>query len=139
MSNLTPASVYAQIDNRGSRVDINSGLTVRFREGAIASIAVVGDAPGWWEDVTYYGEKGALYIRGDRVTLQLPNPKGWGARSEDVTDRVKYRGNADKNFVDSILGRDEPQTPPIWGLRVIQLTEAAWESARTGKPAKVKQ
>ncbi len=138
VSNLAPASVYAQIDNRGTRVDINSGLTVRFQGGALASIAVVGDAPSWWEDVTYYGEKGALYIRGNRVTLQIPS-KGWGAQSEDVTEGLRYQGNADKNFVDSILGRDEPQTPPIWGLRVIQLTEAAWASARTGKPAKIKR
>jgi len=34
--------------------------------------------------------------------------------------------------VDSILGKDEPQTPAIWGLRVMQLTEAAWASARIG-------
>jgi len=138
VSNLQPASVFARMDNRGTKVDINSGLTVQFKEGAIASIAVVGDAPGWWEEVTYYGDKGALYIRHDRVLLQTPNPKGWGAQTGDVTDKLKYKGNADKNFVDSILGKDEPQTPPICGLRVIQLTEAAWESGRTGKPAKVK-
>jgi len=139
VTDLPPASIYAEIDNRGARVDINSSLTVRFKGGAIASIAVVGDAPSWWEDVAYYGEKGALYLRRDRILLQLPNPKGWGATTEDVTGRLKYKGNADKNFVDSILGRDEPQTPPIWGLRVIQVTEAAWESARSGRPARVKQ
>ncbi len=46
--------------------------------------------------------------------------------------------NADRNFVDSILGRDEPQTPAICGLRVMELTEAAWESARIGGPVTVK-
>jgi predicted dehydrogenase len=43
----------------------------------------------------------------------------------------------DRNFIDAIRGRDEVQVPPICGLRVIELTEAAWESARTGQPAKV--
>jgi predicted dehydrogenase len=138
VTNLTPATVYAKIDNRRSPVDVNSSLTVQFKGGAIGNIAIVGDAPGWWEEVTYYGEEGAVYIRRDRVLHQTPNPKGWGATTEDVTDRVKYKGNADKNFVDSILGKDEPQTPPIWGLRVIQLTEAAWESGRSGKPEAVK-
>ncbi len=138
VSGLTPKTVYARIDNRGSKVDINTGITTTFQEGAIGNIAVVGDAPQWWEEVTYYGDKGAIYIRNDRVLLQIPSPKGWGATTKDVTDRFKYRGNPAKNFVDSILGKDEPQTPPVCGLRVIQLTEAAWVSAKSGRPEKVK-
>jgi predicted dehydrogenase len=138
VSDLQPTNVFARIDNRGSKVDVNSSLTVQFQGGTIGNIAVVGDAPGWWEEVAYYGEKGAVYIRRDRVLLQAPNPKGWGATTEDITDKVKYQGNADKNFADSILGKDQPQTPPIWGLRVIQLTEAAWESGKSGKPVAVK-
>ena len=135
VTGLVPDTVYAQVDNCGAKVDILSALAVRFRGGAVGSLAVVGDAPAWWEDVTFYGEKGALYVRGSRLLLQTGYPK---TKTEDVTDRHRYQGNADNNYVDSILGRDEPQTPPIWGLRVIQLTQAAWESARTGKPAKVK-
>jgi predicted dehydrogenase len=138
VSNLQPANVFARIDNRGSKVDINSSLTVQFKEGAVGNIAIIGDAPAWWEEVAYYGEKGAVYIRRDRVLLQVPNAKGWGATTEDITDKVKFQGNADKNFVDSILGKDVPQTPPIWGLRVIQLTQAAWESGKSGKPVAVK-
>jgi predicted dehydrogenase len=139
VSDLQPTAVYATIDNRGTKVDINSGITVQFNGGAIANISVVGDSPGWWEDVAYYGESGAIYIRGDRIILQERGADAWGKlKSSDVTDKLRYKGNADKNFVDSILGKDEPQTPPIWGLRVIQLTEAAWESGRSGKPARVK-
>ncbi|UCC67503.1 MAG: Gfo/Idh/MocA family oxidoreductase [Armatimonadota bacterium] len=136
VTDLVPDTVYAAVNNRGTKVDILSGLTVQFKGGAIGSLAVVGDAPRWWEEITFYGEQGALYVRDGRLTLQTAYPK---SKTKNVTDRRRYRGDADKNFVDSILGRDEPQTPPIWGLRVIQLTEAAWESARTGKPAKVKR
>ena len=135
ITDLVPETVFAEIDNRGAKVDVLSGLTIRFKGGAIGSLAVVGDAPSWWEEVTFYGEKGALYLRNDRLLLQTSPPN---AASKDVTGRLRYRGNVDKNFVDSILGRDEPQTPPIWGLRIIQLTEAAWESARLGRPVKVK-
>ena len=135
VTDLVPDTVYAAIDNRGTKVDILSGVTVRFKGGAIGSLAVVGDAPGWWEEITFYGDKGAIYVRDNRLVLQSGYPK---TKTKDVTDRKRYKGNADKNFVDSILGRDEPQTPPIWGKRVIQLTEAAWASGRTGKPAKVK-
>jgi predicted dehydrogenase len=138
VTDLTPDSVCAQIDNRGSKVDILSGLAVRFKGGAIGSIAVVGDAPGWWEDVTFYGEEGSLYVRGDRLLLRTRTKSG-SAKDQDITDRLKYKGDPDKNFVDSILGKAEPQTPALCGLRVAQVTEAAWESARVGKPVKVKR
>ena len=142
VTDLPPESVYAQIDNRGTRVDVLSALTIGFKGGALGSMAVVGDAPDWWEEMTFYGDKGAIYLRDNRLILQSyqrPRKGGWPkAKTNDITDKYKYRGNFDKNFVDSILGKDEPQTPPLWGLRVIQLTEAAWESARTGRPAKVK-
>lgn len=138
VTGLIPNVVRAQIDNRGSKVDILSGLTVRFEGGAIGNIAVVGDAPEWWEDVTFYGEEAALYLRDNRLVLQSRSRAGTG-KAEDITGKLKYKGDPDKNFVDSILGRDEPQTPAICGLRVAQLTEAAWQSARTGKPVKVKR
>jgi predicted dehydrogenase len=138
LTDLKPDVVCAQIDNRGSKVDILSALTVRFRGGAIGTIAVVGDAPGWWEDVTFYGEDGSLYIRDNRLILQTRARSG-GVKSQDITDRLRYKGDPDKNFVDSIRGEAEPQTPAVCGLRVAQLTEAAWESARLGKPVKVKR
>jgi len=132
VTGLRPEVVCAQMDSRGSEVDILSSLSVRFRGGAIGSFAVVGDAPQWWEDISWYCERGALYVREGRLLLQRTK------KSEDLTGRLKYTGDPDRNFVDSILGRDEPQTPAICGLRVAQFTEAAWESARTGKPVKVR-
>jgi len=139
VTGLVPETVYAAIDNRGALVDILSAVTIKFKGGAIGSLSVVGDAPGWWEEITFYGERGALYVRGDRLYHHTPRRGRWGGPDvSDLTAKLRGGSNPNKNFVDSILGRDEPQTPPIWGLRVIQLTEAAWESARSGKPAKVK-
>ena len=40
---------------------------------------------------------------------------------------------------DAIKGRADVQSPPVCGLRVIELTEAAWRSARTGQPAEVQR
>ena len=37
--------------------------------------------------------------------------------------------NPDANFIDAILGKEPIGSPAIWGLRVIELTEAAWKSA----------
>ncbi len=138
VTGLTPESVFARIDNRGSKVDILSALTLRFKGGAIGTMSVVGDAPGWWEDITFYGEEGGLYVRRDQL-MHSYRKRTWQAELKELTGNTKYLNNFDRNFVDSILGKDEPQTPAICGLRVMQLTEAAWESARTGKLVKVKQ
>ena len=138
VTGLTPESVFAQINNRGSKVDILSALSLKFKGGAIGTMSVVGDAPGWWEDITFYGEEGGLYVRRDQLLHSYRGKKQWSAELKELTADSKYSNNFDRNFVDSILGKDEPQTPPICGLRVMQLTEAAWESGRTGEPVKVK-
>ena len=138
VTGLVPESVFARIDNRGTEVDILSALTMRFKGGAIGTLSIVGDAPGWWEEIAFYGEEGALYIRNGKLLHCVRKKTGWGADTTDITGKLKYAGNFDRNFVDAILGKDEPQTPPVCGLRVMQLTEAAWESGKTGQVVKVK-
>ena len=44
----------------------------------------------------------------------------------------------DQNFVDAILGRDTVKSPAECGLRVMQLSEAAWKSAESGEPVDVR-
>ncbi|MFB3879788.1 MAG: Gfo/Idh/MocA family protein [Armatimonadota bacterium] len=145
VTGLQPESVFAEVNNRGTRVDIISGVTVKFKGGAIGTLAVVGDAPGWWEDLAFFGEEGTLYLRrdylrmrDDRLIKVTRGSKLFSADVEEIPVKSTYSSNADKNFVNSILGKDEPQTPPIYGLRVMQLTEAAWESARTGAAVKAR-
>jgi len=138
VTGLEPTSVFAEISNRGTKVDILSALTLKFKGGAIGTMSVVGDAPGWWEDITFYGEEGGLYVRRDQLLHSYRRKGTLRAELKEMTAKSKYNSNFDKNFVASILGKEEPQTPPVCGLRVAQFTEAAWESARTGKPVKVR-
>ena len=134
MTNLKPAEVFAFIDYCGTEVDILSALSVRFQGGALANFSVVGHAVGWWEDVSIWGDKGGFFIRNDgHLYLQQQG------KTTDISDRTQGAGSADANFIDAILGRAEVAVPGVCGLRVIQLTEAAWESARTGQPAAVKR
>ncbi len=145
VTGLDPDVVFAQVNNRGTRVDILSGVTVRFKGGAIGTLSVVGDAPGWWEDLAFYGERGGIYVRrdylrmrDDRVFRISRGRELFSADLEEVALSPKYSSNADRNFVESILGKDEPQVPAVCGLRVTQLTEAAWSSARTGRAVRVR-
>jgi predicted dehydrogenase len=135
MTGLEADIVSAQIDNCGTKVDINSAISVRFTNGAVGTVTVVGDAPGWWEDISIIGDKGALYMR-DR--LGLTQQLGW--RNAEMTVKADALGSqsVSLDFIRAVQGKNSPVAPAECGLRVIELTEAAWKSAaKGGKPVKV--
>jgi predicted dehydrogenase len=124
--------VFAYSENFTAKVDINSSLTMEFENGALGSMSIIGNAPSWYEDHSIVGSKGAFYLR-----------QGLGLIHQDAVGKSiqvklpKYTKNPDSNFIDCILGKDVPQTPPECGLRTIEVTEAAWKSAASGKPVRV--
>jgi len=144
VTGLEPEIVFAGQQSFKLEVDVNSAITVRFTNGALGNISIVGQAPGIggavWEDVTIYGSKGAIYYRmigqpdfKPRLELRHINenePVDLGPLPEGSTP--------DQNFVDAILGRDTVKSPAECGLRVMQLSEAAWKSAETGQPVSVR-
>lgn len=131
VTGLAVDEVSAYIDNLGTLVDINSSLAIKFTNSAQASVSVVGDAPPFYEDFTIWGENGVLFYRNGALTHC--GPDGTMVTPEDMP----AASNPDRNFVDCILGRDVPWSPSICGLRVIELTEAAWKSAEKGCAVKV--
>jgi predicted dehydrogenase len=129
VTGLAVQSVSAYIDNCGTPVDINSALSVRFVGGAQGTISVVGDAPDWHEDLTIWCERGFFLMRNGK--LQVCDGAG-----RYTFDSMRGGSFPDRNFIDAIRGRDEVQSPFECGLRVIELTEAAWRSgAQNGAPA----
>jgi predicted dehydrogenase len=135
MTGLQADTVSAQIDHCGTPVDINSAVSIRFTNGAVGTITVIGDAPRWWEDISIIGDQGAFHIRqGAGLTQQL------GFRDAQMTVNADALGSdsVSLDFVRAIQGKNEPVAPAECGLRVIELTEAAWKSAaQGGKPVKV--
>jgi len=130
-TDLAVSSVYAFIDNLGCEVDINSAVSIRFASGALGTVSIVGDAPCWYEDFTIWGTKGVIFYRNGK--LVHCSEKG---ETTEPTD-LPPAGGVDKGFIDCILGRDVNWVPATCGLRVIELTEAAWRSAKTGVPSAV--
>ncbi|SEC79286.1 Gfo/Idh/MocA family oxidoreductase [Paenibacillus sp. GP183] len=130
VTGLEPESVSAFIDNRGSQVDIDSSVTVRFREGAIATFNVVGSATiGWHEDVSIHGDKGTVLFRNDQIFVAKEGQR----ELVEVKDELPASSDPNRNFVDLILGKvSEPAAPSSCGLRIARLTEAAWRSAANG-------
>ncbi len=127
--------VCADIQNFTAPVDINSGLTVEFTNGAVANIGVVGNCPirGMWEDITIVCEDSCFFLRRGELAYTLEG----GAETVKMLQAGYGGGSPSSNFVDAIAGRAEVLAPSVCGLRTIELTEAAWRSARSGQPVEL--
>ena len=126
---LAPKEVAAFMDSRGTPVDINSALSIKFTNGAQGNLSVVGDAAGWYEDITIWCDSGTFYVRSDG-TFRVQGIDG-KTFAPDLSE-MPVISNIDTNFVHAVLGAEEIAAAPINGLRTIELTEAAWQSARNG-------
>jgi predicted dehydrogenase len=133
VSGLEPESVYAQIDNHGTLVDVVTALTLKFTSGAVGTFAATSlSAEPWREELSFYGTHGVLNIRADGLRYQL-------AGGDTVIPRAEGRDvRPVEDFVAAVRGEvAAPQAPPVCGLRVAQVTEAAYASARSGQPERV--
>lgn len=138
MTNLQPNEVFAYQDKMGSEVDILSAIDVKFDGGALCTFSVVGHQswPGMFEETTIWLRNGQLAIRGDEVWEWV----GSDNQRRVVTGEALGRTwTPDENFIAAIRGKEEVQSTPEDALKVIQLSEAAWASAESGQPEKVKR
>jgi len=128
--------VSAFTDNLDRPVDINSVINIRFESGVLATLAIAGNCPSESSRMTFC-------FAGGRIDID-----GWYGSWIDVHNaygRVKYpkvnmdlRGQTPlDNFLDAILGRDEPRTSTLNGVIQSELMDAIYESARTGRVVRV--
>lgn len=132
---LTPTSVDAQMlfDDEAERVDKQAALNVEFDNGAVASISVSGDAPCVREHFHAWGPEGGFYIDGEGWTereLRYVDADGTESRPS-----LEGYGEATKpeRFVEMVRDDVKPPATAADALKVTAVTEAAYESARTGE------
>lgn len=129
---LEPETVSGVTEMRSSPVEINSAATIRFRDGALGTITVCGDAQAWQEEFTIWGDKGSIFLRNGKLTFVDEH----GSRM--LAEEVKGGSTPDVNFIQAVLGREEVHSPFEAGLAVTRLTEAVYRSAaRNGAPVEV--
>lgn len=135
---LTPVSVSAQMqfDDDAERVDTQAALDVAFENGAVASVGVSGDSPVVREHLDVWGEKGGFRVRGT----------DWGERDLEFVDDENNEHAPDHDgesrdkgtaFVDVVRDGAQPPATARDALKVTAVTEAAYESARTGRRVEV--
>jgi len=127
------SEVLAFVDNLGAPVDINGTANIRFADGTLATITIVGNCPA---------SSAGMYLSFENGRVEVDGWSGSWIKVWKGRDQIKYppiEGKAQApmdNFIDAVLGRAEPQTSPINGIQQSELMDAIYESARTGQVAR---
>ncbi len=122
-TDLTPADVKVQLHQHGAPVEIDSFTSLRFEEGPVAGVNIVGFAPCWHETYVFCGEDGGIFYDNGNITIRRLG------QEPVVPDLPKQTTNQDKSFVDAILGRHEVMVPGSFALKVVKLTEMIYQVA----------
>jgi predicted dehydrogenase len=123
---LEAETVTAIGDNRGLQVDIDSALSIRFKNGAVGTISIIGDATNWHEDMTIMGTKLGFFVRGGKLTIRNLQ------KDRVVYEEIWGGSTPDQHFIDCITKGIPCESGFECGLEVIRLTEAAWKSMEQG-------
>lgn len=120
---LTPIEVKPQLHMHGTPVEIDTFTSIRFAEGAVAGLNLVGYSPCWHETFVFCGEEGGIFYDNGRITLRR-------LRQEPIVPELPAAStNQDKSFIDAILGRHDVLVPGEYALKVVQLSEMIYEAA----------
>ncbi|MZQ87012.1 gfo/Idh/MocA family oxidoreductase [Paenibacillus sp. 5J-6] len=119
---LTPAEVKTNLHTQGAPVEIDSFTSIRFEEGAVAGLSIIGFAPCWHETYVFCGEDGGIFYDNGKITIQRFGEK------PVVPELPKPTTNQDKSFIDAILGRHEVKVPGTFALKVVKFTEMIYQA-----------
>lgn len=139
-SGLTPTSVDASMVfwDEAERVDIQAVLNVEFAEGAVASISVSGDTPQVREHVRFWGDDGAVYLDGrDWNDREVYTVDPDGAERHPPLYARDFPPNKVEAFVAAVREGTEPLATARHAYTTTAVTEAAYESARTGERVEI--
>ncbi|WP_199619987.1 Gfo/Idh/MocA family protein [Paenibacillus alkalitolerans] len=120
---LTPAEVQTQLHMQGTPVEIDSFTSIRFEEGAVAGLNIIGFAPCWQESYVFCGDDGAIFYENGKLTLRRMG-------EENVVPQLPLQTtNQDKSFIDAIRGKHKVLVPGEFALKVVKLTEMIYAAA----------
>ncbi|WP_308634141.1 Gfo/Idh/MocA family protein [Paenibacillus silvisoli] len=120
---LTPIDVQTQMHMHGATVEIDTFTSIRFAEGAVAGLNLVGYSPCWHETFVFCGEEGGIFYDNGKITLRR-------LKQETIVPELpEQTTNQDKSFIDAILGRHEVLVPGEFAHKVVKLSEMIYEAA----------
>ena len=140
-----PKEIYAKISTTFGDYDVDdSGIVMITWDTGVVSIIESGwrhpHADGQEASTQLFGEKGYANLfptfwekkKGEDIEKIVPDMP----ERKEHCDRVMYRRQI-KHFIDCIRTRNEPLSGMTQGQMVLEIVDAAYESARTGKVVKL--
>ena len=141
LTDLMPRRIYATMATAEARVDLYDALTVEFEGGAIGTVSGAGTVPArgtalYQVDLRIFGTDGVLMLDCERARLELRRHDGRLESLPLPPDAGNYSCEGPPhNFVDLILARTTTNfAPGEAALRSVLLLDAAYRSARSGRP-----
>jgi len=120
---LTPIEAKTQLHRHGTPVEIDTFTSIRFAEGAVGGLNLVGYAPCWHETYAFCGEDGGIFYDNGRITIRR-------LREEPIVPELPSQTtNQDKSFVDAILGRQDVAVSGEFAYKVVKFSEMVYEAA----------
>ncbi len=130
VTGLRARRVYARMENHGYAMDMVDAMIVEFENGALGMVGGSGLARvGQGMGLTVYCREGSFVADSAARAAALYHKDG----SREDMSQVWHRGNpypVPHNFVNVILGREENGSPGENGVRVVEVLDAAYRSAK---------
>ncbi|MFD0716693.1 Gfo/Idh/MocA family protein [Paenibacillus sp. GCM10027626] len=120
---LTPVEVKSTLSTNGAPVEIDSFTSIRFAEGAIGGLNIIGHVPGFNETYAFCGDRGVIYFNNGTIKIETYES------GELPVQLPEQATNPDRSFIEAIRGEREVLVSGEYALKVIRLTEAIYESA----------
>jgi predicted dehydrogenase len=139
LTDLRASEVYALMSAPGSQVELYDALAVRFAGDAIGTISGAGTVPEdrpFQVDLRIFGSEGMLLLDCERARTEVRRHDGRHHVVEVAPDAGAYACDGPpNNFVDLILGKtDTNHAPGEAAMRSVELLDAAYQSAQSGRP-----
>jgi predicted dehydrogenase len=131
--------VGCYLDNCDSPVDINGVAIARFQGGALASITIGGNCPGWKTEILIQTDSQVIATDqyGGKLEINIKDSKRiYPHVQQDL--KQSAGGTPQWNFVNAIEGREKLQCTVRNGALVSVLMDALYESARDKRLVNVK-
>lgn len=153
--------VYAEVSNktRNFEVEDTVSVTVRFKDGVLASILMSDTVPSLWayeptmgENKFFFPTKGDIYhFLGNKASLSFPgmvkvyyaDPSKAGWQHPLTTERLNIKSSDPypqqmRHFCKVVKGEEEARTSGEDALRTLRVTMALHESVERNEPVKIK-
>lgn len=133
LTNLKPVEIYAKMENRGFMTDCDTSLTLELQNNTLCSCTVLGAAKTFkGHQIFIYGSKGSVYVDDFTIFYQLN-----GEKEVQVVD-LPADSCSTANFVHVLQNKDKIHCSTRDGARTVIAVEAAYKSAKEGKPVQIK-